>query len=174
MAGLGNAGTNLFTLIPDSYYVVNQELKYFALSTSSSSVTTANVGSITFDSTSKVHTYTNVDGQKISLWTQSDTASAGSESSAQRTVGAGLTLTVFDDGTNTGVALAYSAAGGHTDKWVLTGVDFDASKLAVSYGSTEISNATITVDTNVPEPATATLSLLALAGLVVRRRRKQA
>ena len=116
MAGLGNAGTNLFTLIPDSYYVVNQQLQYFALSTSSSSVTTANVGSITFDSTSKVHTYTNVDGQKISLWTQSDTASVGSETSATRTVGAGLTLTVFDDGTNTGVALAYSAAGGHTDR----------------------------------------------------------
>ncbi|MDO4752195.1 MAG: PEP-CTERM sorting domain-containing protein [Akkermansia sp.] len=39
-------------------------------------------------------------------------------------------------------------------------------------GVTSISNASITYTPTVPEPATATLSLLALAGLAVRRRRK--
>ena len=48
----------------------------------------------------------------------------------------------------------------------------DGSADGGNQGVTSISNASITYTPTVPEPATATLSLLALAGLAVRRRRK--
>lgn len=48
----------------------------------------------------------------------------------------------------------------------------DGSAAGANQGVTGISNASITYTPTVPEPTTATLSLLALAGLAARRRRK--
>lgn len=59
------------------------------------------------------------------------------------------------------------------------GKDFELSKIAISGDGPNnhaniwtVSNMSVTTTETVPEPATATLSLLALAGLAARRRRK--
>ena len=163
----------LFTLM-QGYYVITQQMSYFGLSTSTDSLTNANVGSISYNGTTNVHTYTNEDGKKLCLWTQNKDATASATSSMTRGVSNQMTLTVFDNGNTTGVKLSYDNAGGHTDEWILTGVDFDATKFSVYKEDATISNASITLTQDTPEPATATLSLLALMGLAARRRRKLA
>ena len=100
--------------------------------------------------------------------------------------GATNTLTAYVNGVANTDTVTFTYAEGTTPSTALTGFQFGAA-----FGGSRVSNsvtvddivlwdraltaeevASLTVTETVPEPATATLSLLALAGLAARRRRK--
>ncbi len=100
----------------------------------------------------------------------------------------GNTLTAYVDGVANGDTVTFTYADGVTPSTALTGFQFGAafggSRVSTSVtvdniavwnralSAAEVASLPLTVAPPVPEPATATLSLLALAGLAARRRRK--
>lgn len=71
----------------------------------------------------------------------------------------------YDKGTNS-VSLSLTVASGVTDTVTFANTTLNAGAITRLYNNTKTNNLTV-----VPEPATATLSLLALAALAARRRR---
>lgn len=126
----------------------------------------------TWDETSKTHSYT-VNGSTTGWFSRGDGETDGSSctiagsSYVISVVGNTTTLTMTrSDGVKNIVTLNNFALS--ADK-----VIFELKRVSGN-GSASDTNLTFTNITFVPEPATAMLSLLALAGLAVRRRRKQA
>ena len=114
-------------------------------------------------------TWTATDETKLDSWvSKSDTGANASPGVA------GMTITLDVD--TTGSVITLGMTNGTTSVietgYVVKLADvklIDGSAAGANQGVTGISNASITY---IPEPATATLSLLALAGLAARRRRK--
>lgn len=102
--------------------------------------------------------------------------------------GTSNTLTAYVDGTANSDSITFTYAEGATASTALTGFQFGAAfgdqrasnsvtldNIAVwnrALSAAEVASLPLTVAPAVPEPTTATLSLLALAGLAARRRRK--
>ena len=87
----------------------------------------------------------------------------------------GMTVTVGYDGADTSILLDFDGANEIDTLITLKGQEISASALQLGSHITGVSNASMTyagATYAVPEPATATLSLLALAGLCARHRRK--
>ena len=81
----------------------------------------------------------------------------------------GSTITLSYDGTDTTLTVDYAGAAYNHDlinKFVWQGVSFDANDIVFTTRNVNSSYVSF-----VPEPATASLSLLALAGLAMRRKR---
>ncbi len=156
-----------------SYYIMSQAGNYVGLSAKSTSMSngTADPGpnkSGTVDTTTQMHTIT------------SDTPVYGWVSLAQDQSSAtygvvNMIVTVAYDGSDSSIVLDFDGSTQYDTTINLTGQMIDPTVLALGSCITTVGNATMVVNGNtylIPEPATATLSLLALAGLSARRRRK--
>ena len=114
-------------------------------------------------------TWTATDETKLDSWVSKSATGANASPGV-----AGMTITLDVD--TTGSVITLGMTNGTTSiietGYVVKLADvklIDGSAAGANQGVTGISNASITY---IPEPATATLSLLALAGLAARRRRK--
>ncbi|MBR3902773.1 MAG: PEP-CTERM sorting domain-containing protein [Akkermansia sp.] len=168
LSGIGNLNSGIVTLA-DNYYIVNQSHSYWGLNSADSNNLTGN-SAWTLEVTDNTYTYTSTEGELPILWTQNSTGTG----SAMRTVGSALGVTIASDGTDSFITLTYTGSD-ITDVFVLKGSVLDASEIAFKNNIGSVSSATLTLNGQtyaIPEPATATLSLLALAGLAARRRRK--
>ena len=67
------------------------------------------------------------------------------------------------------VSISVTRADSSVHTFNITGLELDATQVSFFHPNTRAGSLTVKV---IPEPATATLSLLALAGLAARRRRK--
>ncbi|MBR3925228.1 MAG: PEP-CTERM sorting domain-containing protein [Akkermansia sp.] len=161
LGGIGNMNKG-FVTIADNYYVVNQNHSYWGLNNSDSNNLTNN-SAWTLSVSGNDYTYTSTEGTLPILWTQN----AEGTGSAQRTVGSWIGVEISSDGTDSKVILSYAGAD-IVDTFILKGTALDASEISFADDISSVHSTTITV----PEPTTATLSLLALAGLAARRRRK--
>lgn len=150
-----------FITLADNYYIVNQIHSYWGLNNIDSNNLTNN-GEWTLAVSGNVYTYTSTDNTLPILWAQN----AEGTGAATRTVGSWIGVEIASDGTDSSVTLTY-AGSDITDVFILKGTALDASKIAFQDNIGSVTNTRI-----VPEPTTATLSLLALAGLAARRRRK--
>ncbi len=162
LGGIHNMNKGFVTLA-DNYYIVNQSHAYWGLNNADSNNVTNN-GAWTLSVNGNDYTYTSTEGTLPILWTQN----AEGSGSAQRTVGSWIGVEISSDGTDSTVKLSYAGAD-IVDTFILKGTALDASEISFADDISDVQSATITV---VPEPTTATLSLLALAGLAARRRRK--
>ena len=157
---------NILTLA-DDYYLVSQTHTFWGLNSSVSNNITAQGYTFSKNGDSTLYTYTgNGDGVRPITWARN----SNNSSSAERTLGGALSVNVAYDGENTSITLSYGGSA-ITDKFVITNAELDATKFVLYNGAT-VSSSNISVTPSVPEPATATLSLLALAGLAARRRRR--
>ena len=164
LAGIGNLNTGIVA-VADNYYIVNQSHAYWGLNnTDSNNLTNNRAWTLSVSEDGTDYTYTSTDGTLPIVWAQNQ---AGSDP-AQRTVGAWIGVEISSDGTDSTVKLSY-AGSSIVDTFILKGTALDASEISFKENIGDVQSATITV---VPEPTTATLSLLALAGLAARRRRK--
>lgn len=150
-----------FVTLADNYYIVNQNHEYWGLNSSDSNNLTNN-SAWTLAVSGNVYTYTSTDSTLPLLWVQNGTGTG----SATRAVGAWIGVEIASDGTDSSVTLTY-AGSNITDVFILKGTVLDANKIAFKDDIGSVTDTRI-----VPEPTTATLSLLALAGLAARRRRK--
>ena len=85
----------------------------------------------------------------------------------------GSTLTINCNGQSTTVSMKFN--GSITSTINLTDVCLDLTDIELSSSTVSLASGTLALNGTtytIPEPATATLSLLALAGLAARRRRK--
>ena len=146
------------------YYLVSQAHSYFGLNTVPNNSLTTDTGSFTFTaSESNVYTYTSTtNGEKIVTWARnSENSNAGT-----RSLGNLLTLNLVYNGKDTVFSINYGGSD-ITDTFVWTDYQLDLSQVELASGAGLKSMSVL-----IPEPATATLSLLALCGLAARRRRK--
>ncbi len=165
MASIQNSNKG-FVTITDSYYIVNQQHLYWGLNNASSNDLTSN-GEWTLSVSDDVYTYTSTDAVLPILWAQNAT---GTES-AQRAVGdTWIGVTIASDGTDSSITLTYGKSS-ITDKFILKGTVLDATQVSFMDNINDVQQGSVVVSKLIPEPATATLSLLALAGLAARRRR---
>lgn len=159
-----------FLKLGDSVTLVSQSGGYVGFGT-----TTADPGSwltSTWDANTKTHSYT-VNGTPKGWFSRGDgesnksSCTIGGSSYVISVVGNTTTLTMTrSDGVKNIVTVNNFAVSADD-------IIFNIGKIGGN-GSASNTDLTFTNITFVPEPATATLSLLALAGLAVRRRRKQA
>ncbi len=173
-SGAAKLTGNILTLA-DDYYLVSQGHAYWGLNSSVSNNVTAQGYTFSKNEASTLYTYTgNGDGVRPITWTRN----SDNSNSATRSLNGEFSVNVAYDGKNTSITLSYGGSD-ITDKFVITNAELDATKFVLYDGAT-VSSSNISVAEipttpgipSVPEPATATLSLLALAGLAARRRRK--
>ncbi|MBR5875441.1 MAG: hypothetical protein IKZ10_01245 [Akkermansia sp.] len=164
LSGLGNANKGFITLA-SNYYIVNQNHAYWGLNSVSSNNLTNN-GQWTLSVSGNDYTYTSTSGKLPILWTQNDKGNG----SATRNVGEKLTVSIASDGVDSTITLSYTSSS-IIDTFILKGTVLDASAIKFADDIESVTNASVTVKP-LPEPTTATLSLLALAGLAARRRRR--
>ena len=170
----GGLGTGGVMKLDDSCYLVTQNGAqanvYFGLNSSNSNSFADgwnNNWTTGYDSESLTLTRTATTYPAAS-WTMND---AGS-SSATRAWGNTWAITITGDSEQTIIEYMYNDANTRTDRFVLS-KDFDLSKFSfTNTGAVLSGDGVLMVTKAVPEPATGSLSLLALAGLCARRRRK--
>ena len=162
-----------FVQFAQNGWIANQAHSYFGINTQDSNNITA--GAYSKEISGNNYTYT---ATEISpLWCQNanldGSASRGSLWSAEDN----LSVTIATDGTDSWVTLSYGNTSSIVDTWKFTGVVLNANDIKLDSNLSVVSSSITFVPAvpetpAVPEPATATLSLLALAGLASRRRRK--
>ena len=154
--------------LADNWGVFTQAGNYIAMDNSDVNDRTW-VTATTVSEDKTVYTWTATDTTLLDSWVSKNTTGGNAQPGV-----AGMSMIL--DVTKTGSTITLGMANG-TTSIIETGyiVNLADVKLMVdttgngNEGVTGISNASITY---IPEPATATLSLLALAGLAARRRRK--
>lgn len=185
-----NLGSNTgFIKFAESGWIVDQQRKYWGINTADSNLITEVTGKYTKTYDDGAYTYT---ASSISpLWAQAMTEDAEGNVTVSsvdtrdglwtKTIG----VEIATDGTDSWVTLSYDTTTdipeGTTDTWKFTGVVLDANDIKLDDGL-DVNSYTINIPVTpvvppspgdaVPEPTTATLSLLALAGLAARRRRR--
>ena len=165
--------TDTVLTLGGSYHIMSQAGSYVGLSTTNNSLSNGSgdpgaVTSGTVDPDSLMHTITSASPVYgwVSLNKDKGSAAYGVSN---------MTITVAYDGTDSSIVLDFDGAQEYDTTINLTGQMIDPTVLALGSRITTVGNATMVVDGKtylIPEPATATLSLLALAGLAARRRRK--
>lgn len=170
--GNTNQGFITLTTLPgegetaQTFYIVNQSHSYWGLANVSSNNFTQNSAyTLATDTVEGVTTYTYTSTENVLPFTW--TRNADNTSSETRTVGAWIGVDISTDGTDSAITLSYAGTTNKIDTFILKGTVLDAHGVTFANNIGGVSDITI-----VPEPATATLSLLALAGLAARRRRK--
>ena len=165
---IGNSNKNILTL-GDSYYLLTQDTgTYVGLSDHTTNV----------DNNTSTYTFSTIDGVRTLTQSSADTPvqawvtrNSNGNNSEGRGSGNKPTITLTYDGNQTTLTLTHSASQ-ITDQVVFSGNALDASKFVLNGNNNTSVNVTAMSITPVPEPATGSLSLLALAGLCARRRRK--
>ena len=166
----GNA-TAYFLKLGDSVTLASQLGQYVGFGTT----TAAPDGwltSTTWDANTKTHSYT-VDSTPTGWFSRGN---GKTDESSCTIAGSSYVISVVGDTTT----LTMTRSDGFKNIVTLNNFSLSADDVIFNIGKVSgkdtpsDTNLTFTNITFVPEPATATLSLLALAGLVVRRRRKQA
>jgi len=162
-------GNGKYTLkLADSYYLLSQAHQYWGLGAGQDGVTT-DTSTYTFskNTAGTEYTYTSKEDSFIYTWTRN----ADNTDSSTRSLGnpAGVSVTLESDGTDSILTLSYNGST-ITDKFVFKGTEFDLSAIGINPTPT-LSSMSVSIN-SIPEPTTATLSLLALSGLAARRRRR--
>ena len=161
-------GSGFMVKLADNWGVFTQAGKYIAMdNTDTNDRSWVTATTVSEDKT--VYTWTAADEAKLDSWVSKDTAGNNAQPGVN-----GMTVTL--DVTKTGSTITLGMING-TTSIIETGYIVNLADVKLvdgtgggnNQGVTAISNASITY---IPEPATATLSLLALAGLAARRRRK--
>ena len=157
-----------------SLYLMTQIGNYVGINTvSASNEGVGNMASsLTTDAEKKVHILT-MAGKATPAWLSYNVNGSGTAAYGIRNA----VFTISTDGTDSTVFIDYDGANEYSTKLVMTGYVLNANKLVLSDDSYGLvfSDSTFVAGGNtylIPEPATATLSLLALAGLAARRRRR--
>lgn len=170
----GNNGVGNIITLDDSLYLMTQLGNFVGINTvSASNVSVENLkDSLTTDPSEKVHTLT-MTGKATPAWLSYASDASGTQAYGIKNA----TFTISTDGTDSIVFIDYDGENEYSTKLVMTGYVLNANKLTLSEDgyNLAISDSTFVAGGNtylIPEPATATLSLLALAGLAARRRRK--
>ncbi len=159
----GNTG---FVQFADNGWIANQAHSYFGINTSDSNSITEATGAYSKEIDGNNYTYT---ASAISpLWCQNPSLNGSESRGSVWSNDDNLSVTIATDGTDSWVTLSYGDTSPIVDTWKFTGVVLDATDIKLDDNLSVVSS-NINL---VPEPATATLSLLALAGLAARRRRK--
>ena len=154
-----------FLKFADNGWIANQAHSYFGINTSDSNNITEVAGAYTKEIKGDNYTYT---ASSISpLWCQNTALNNSASRGSVWTNEDNLGVTIATDGKDSWVTITYDETSPIIDTWKFTGVVLDAKKITLDSNLSVVSS-TISV----PEPTTATLSLLALAGLAARRRRK--
>ena len=156
-----------------NYYVMSQAGQYIGVSTQNNSLkngANADPGANASGSFNASTTLYTIESESPVYGWVSVNSSKGS---AAYGVG-GMTVTVGYDGADTSILLDFDGANEIDTMITLKGQEISAAGIELGANITGVTNATLTYGGSsyaVPEPATATLSLLALAGLCARRRR---
>lgn len=172
-----NKTEKLLTL-DDSYFLIRQTPGYVALSASelgNRNASGADAGWPAATTVDGVNTYSS-EGKFYGWISKNSTGGQSSPGAANST------MTFSTDGTNSTITIAFGSNGA-TEVVNMSGYVLDLTKFALAEKTSEafpsISDAQLTyggkaydLSSVVPEPATATLSLLGLMGLLARRRRK--
>ena len=163
-----NYGSGFMVKLADNWGVFTQAAQYIAMdNTDTNDRAWVNATTVSEDKT--VYTWTAADEAKLDSWVSKNTDGGNANPGVN-----GMTVTL--DVTKTGSTITLGMINGTTSiietGYIVNLADVklvDGTASGDNQGVTAISNASITY---IPEPATATLSLLALAGLAARRRRK--
>ena len=164
-------GNGYYTLkLDDSYYLISENHNYWGLSDKQTELTT-DTNSFTLAISGNTYTYTSAEGEYIYTWSRN----AGNTDSGKRPLGTPVYITLTYDGSDSIISVK-SSGSDITDTFVLKGTEIDLSEVVINTTSNQgkgpdVSSYSISIQ-SIPEPTTATLSLLALAGLAARRRRK--
>ena len=147
-------------------WIANQAHSYFGINTSDSNNITEVSGAYTKVIDGNNYTYT---ATSISpLWCQNTTLNGSESRGSVWSNEDNLGVTIATDGVDSWITLTYDETSSIIDTWKFTGVVLNAKDIKLD---TNLSVVSSNINL-VPEPTTATLSLLALAGLAARRRRK--
>ncbi len=169
----GNYDVKDIVKLADNAFLMTQIGNYLGLSTSSNSNAdmTNNSSILVTNTDTKTYSLT-LDGVQRS-WL-SYKPSQGSIVTAD--YGIIASYTISSDGTDTFIIIDYDGENEYTTDLTIRNFVIDVNKLTFADNNEMVfSNASLTIGGttySVPEPTTATLSLLALAGLAARRRRK--
>lgn len=169
----GNYDVKDIVKLADNAFLMTQIGQYLGLSTSSNSNSnmTNNSSILVTNSDTKTYSLT-LDGVQNSwLSYKQDTNSI-----VTANYGIIASYTISSDGTDTRIVIDYDGENEYTSDLTIKNFVIDINKVALADNNGMVfSNAILTIGDetySIPEPATATLSLLALAGLAVRRRLK--
>ena len=164
----GSTNGNYIMKLEDSYYLQSYNHEKWGLGAGENSVT-GDTNSYTFtkNTAGTEYTYTSKEGSLIYTWARN----AANSQDENRSYGnpAAVSVKLESDGTDSILTLSYNGTN-IDDIFVFKGKEFDLAAIGIA-SKPGLSNASITIK-SIPEPTTATLSLLALAGLAARRRRK--
>lgn len=157
-----NTGGALFTL-GDNYYIICQEGKYAAINTTASNKELGAATPSSSTASPAVHNFSGTFGS-FTGWVSLNSSKTTKDVNYPIV---DTTFTITYNGTDSIITMDF--AGSAYDAVIkYAGYEIDATKLAAGVNQGNISGTFKTI----PEPTTATLSLLALAGLAARRRRK--
>ena len=155
-----------FVQFADNGWIANQAHSWFGINTSDTNDITEVDGVYSKAIDGNNYTYT---ANAISpLWCQNSSLNGSESRGSVWSNNDNLGVIIATDGTDSWVTLSYGNTSSIVDTWKFTGVVFDANDVKLDANLSVVSS-NINI---VPEPTTATLSLLALAGLAARRRRK--
>ena len=170
----GNYDTRTVLTLGDGLYLITQVGNYMGINTkdNSNDGMQNKASSLVTDAANKVHTLT-VEGKATPTWLSYNDKANG-------TAAYGLlnaTFTLSTDGTDSTIFIDFDGANEYDTKFVMTGYVLNANTFNIADDTFKyvVANSSFTAGGNtylIPEPATATLSLLALAGLAARRRRR--
>ena len=169
---IGSNGFDKFLTLTDTFSIYNQEDTFVSINAGSTSNSWLDSSNYTVDPTNKTASI-NLDASDIKgkgYWFvgrfSSDPVTFYADGAVRPAEVTAITLNYSSDKT-TSIVVTRTDNSVHTLN--ITNLELDADAISFEHGSTSIDSMVVTV---VPEPATATLSLLALAGLAARRRRK--